>query len=192
MTTDRQRELYELIKDGDMCARDELIEGFLGMVQNITKSICTDDDDYENLYQEGCIGLLEAVDKWDILKGLFSTIAYHYIWGYIHNHIAHEHRLVRFIESENMGEYDDEMFYDTPYYNKTTDCECQVADKDLVAKIITVLNPKEQKLIYLKYYCGYDANEIGEIISNTSSNVNSKLHRAFVKLRKAFEGRELI
>ena len=191
MTMDRQRELYELIQDGDMSARDELIEGFLRMVSNISNKMCFEEDDYDDIYQAGCVGLVEAANKWDISKGLFSTIAFHYIWGYIQNHLVREEQLIRFTEAENMIEYDDNTLYETLYHNRTVNCEHEVADKDLVARIMNVLNAKEQKLIYWKYYCGYNANEIGELISKTGNNVNSKIYHALVKLRKAVECRDL-
>jgi len=44
--------------------------------------------EYEELFQEGCIGLMKAIDKFDESKGCkFVTYAYPQVWGAIHNYI---------------------------------------------------------------------------------------------------------
>lgn len=81
---DEQKRLFQLVKLGDKVARDTLVESFLRLVVSRAKLYCHDFDSFMDMVQEGNIGLLRAVEKFDAEKGCcFSTYAIKWIDKYI-------------------------------------------------------------------------------------------------------------
>lgn len=71
-------------KRGDKKARDTLIEENLGLVHFIVKRFLNRGYEAEDLFQIGCIGLMKAVDQFDLQYGVkFSTYAVPLITGEI-------------------------------------------------------------------------------------------------------------
>lgn len=71
-------------QEGDKKARDKLIEGNLGLVRHIVKRFVGRGYDTQDLFQVGCIGLMKAVDKFDVtFQVQFSTYAVPMIMGEI-------------------------------------------------------------------------------------------------------------
>ncbi len=76
--------LIERSQAGDKEARERLIEENLGLVRHIVKRFVGRGYDMEDLFQIGCIGLMKAIDKFDIKYEVrFSTYAVPMIQGEI-------------------------------------------------------------------------------------------------------------
>ena len=76
LTTKEEQELGYKIKNGDNEAKEELIEKNLRLVMSIAKKYQGRGLDMSDLIQEGCIGLIIAVEKFDVaLENKFSTYA---------------------------------------------------------------------------------------------------------------------
>lgn len=73
-----EQDLYRRMKCGDNQARDELILQHEPLVHRIA-SRYRDSDDYDDIVQEGFLGLMTAVDKYDISKGRLHIYAKDYI-----------------------------------------------------------------------------------------------------------------
>lgn len=64
-------------QNGDPLATEKLIERNFGLVRSQANKFLGRGLDYDDLFQEGCIGLMNAIKKFDISKGFtFSTFAY--------------------------------------------------------------------------------------------------------------------
>lgn len=64
--------------------RNKMIEENIGLVHCVAKRFKGRGEDYDDLYQAGCVGLIKAVDNFDESKGfLFSTYAVPVIMGEI-------------------------------------------------------------------------------------------------------------
>ncbi len=64
--------------------RNKMIEDNIGLVHSIAKRFKGRGEEYDDLYQAGCVGLIKAVDNFDESKGfLFSTYAVPVIMGEI-------------------------------------------------------------------------------------------------------------
>lgn len=75
-------ELIKLAKDGDISARNRVIEDNLGLVWSVIRRFTNRGHELDDLYQIGCIGLLKAVDKFDLTFDVkFSTYAVPMITG---------------------------------------------------------------------------------------------------------------
>lgn len=76
--------LIERSQAGDKEARETLIEENLGLVRHIVKRFAGRGYDMEDLFQIGCIGLMKAIDKFDLNYDVrFSTYAVPMIQGEI-------------------------------------------------------------------------------------------------------------
>ncbi len=76
--------LIERSQAGDKEARERLIEENLGLVRHIVKRFVGRGYDTEDLFQIGCIGLIKAIDKFDLQYDVrFSTYAVPMIQGEI-------------------------------------------------------------------------------------------------------------
>ena len=64
------------VQQGDKEARDILVEKNMGLVRSIVKRFANRGVETEDLIQIGCIGLLKAIDKFDLSYDVkFSTYA---------------------------------------------------------------------------------------------------------------------
>ncbi|MGI6012440.1 MAG: RNA polymerase sporulation sigma factor SigF [Ruminococcus sp.] len=74
--------LIEQAHQGDKDARDTIVSENMGLVWSIVKRFLNRGVDMEDLFQIGCIGLLKAVDKFDLSYQVkFSTYAVPMIAG---------------------------------------------------------------------------------------------------------------
>ena len=77
MTHERETELALLASEGCDISRDALVEANMGLVHSIAMSYSGKGIEFDDLVQEGSIGLIKAVDKFDPSKGTrLSTYAY--------------------------------------------------------------------------------------------------------------------
>ena len=56
-------------KDSDTGARQRLIELYLPLVESFARRYARSSNDYDDLYQVGCIGLINAIDRFDLERG---------------------------------------------------------------------------------------------------------------------------
>ena len=81
---DETLKMIELAHQGDKAARDRLVTDNLGLVWSIVKRFAGRGYEQEDLFQIGSIGLLKAIDKFDLQYQVrFSTYAVPMIAGEI-------------------------------------------------------------------------------------------------------------
>ncbi len=95
LTKEEEVELAHKIKNGDKAARQKFINSNLRLVVNIAKHYIGRGLQFQDLVQEGNIGLMIAVDKFDPEKGRFSTYATHWIKQAIFRAIGDQSRTIR-------------------------------------------------------------------------------------------------
>src|ERR1041384_5052158 len=61
--------LHAYHHEGDISARDRLVEGYLPLVESLARRYSRSSDDYDDLYQVGCIGLIQAIDRFEPDRG---------------------------------------------------------------------------------------------------------------------------
>ncbi len=80
--------LLKLAQNGDSAARDELINGNLRLVLSVIQRFNNRGETLDDLFQVGCIGLIKAIDNFDIKQNVrFSTYAVPMIIGEIRRYL---------------------------------------------------------------------------------------------------------
>lgn len=80
--------LFAMIEEGDTAAREKYIEGNLRLVLSIIKRFSSSNENVDDLFQIGCIGLIKAIDNFDSsLNVKFSTYAVPMIIGEIRRYL---------------------------------------------------------------------------------------------------------
>lgn len=88
LSDDRKKELLIKSKNGDYKAREELIYGNLRLVLSVIQRFANRNENVDDLFQVGCVGLIKAVDNFNIeLDVKFSTYAVPMIIGEIRRYL---------------------------------------------------------------------------------------------------------
>lgn len=88
LTNVEKEMLFERIKKGDTEARDLYIKGNLRLVLSIIKRFSASNENADDLFQIGCIGLMKAIDNFDTTSNVrFSTYAVPMIIGEIRRYL---------------------------------------------------------------------------------------------------------
>ena len=96
LSAEREKELAGRMAEGDENAKSELVEANLRLVVSIAKRYVGKGMFFLDLIQEGNLGLMKAVDKFDFTKGFkFSTYATWWIRQAITRAIADQARTIR-------------------------------------------------------------------------------------------------
>ena len=88
ITNERMRELFPRVHGGDLDAREEFIRGNLRLVLSVLQRFHHRCDNVDDLFQVGCIGLIKALDNFDVTQNVrFSTYAVPMIIGEIRRYL---------------------------------------------------------------------------------------------------------
>ena len=88
LSSEKTRELFQKMKEGDEFAREELINGNLKLVLSILKKFTNKTDNLDDLFQVGCLGLVKAIDNFDTSYDVkLSTYAVPMILGEIKRYL---------------------------------------------------------------------------------------------------------
>lgn len=80
--------LMERVKAGDELAREEFVVANLRLVLSIVQRFAMHNDKSDDMFQVGCVGLMKAIDNFDVNLGLkFSTYAVPMVAGEIRRYL---------------------------------------------------------------------------------------------------------
>lgn len=88
LTNEEKELLFEKIKNGDKQARELYIKGNLRLVLSVIKRFGSTNENADDLFQIGCVGLIKAIDNFDTtLNVRFSTYAVPMIIGEVRRYL---------------------------------------------------------------------------------------------------------
>lgn len=94
LTSEEMDVLLEKVKQKDQNAREKMINGNLKLVLSILKRFREKNENIDDLFQVGCIGLMKAIDNFDNSFNVkFSTYAVPMIIGEIKRHLRDNNTL---------------------------------------------------------------------------------------------------
>lgn len=88
LTSAETDELLRRAQNGDSAAREKLVEGNLRLVLSVIQRFAGRGENADDLFQVGCVGLLKAIDNFDVNLNLrFSTYGVPMILGEIRRYL---------------------------------------------------------------------------------------------------------
>ena len=94
LTTKETEELFKKMQTGDTNARDEIIKGNLKLVLSIIQRFNNRNENLDDLFQVGCMGLVKAIDNFDLSYNVkLSTYAVPMILGEIKRYLRDNNSL---------------------------------------------------------------------------------------------------
>ena len=96
LTPAQEISLARRVEQGDRSARETLVNSNIRLVASVARRYMGRGVPLEDMIQEGVIGLLRAIDKYNYLRGYrFSTYATHWIRQAISRAVANQGRTIR-------------------------------------------------------------------------------------------------
>lgn len=177
LTKETEIELFKRIKNGEIQARDEAIQKNLRLVISIAKKRLNRGLDLTDLIQYGNIGLIKAIEKFDLKKECrFSTYATSWIRQAIDRALYYETRTIRIpnymcAHIDKLKQY---LYYNSNKNYPTTKELAQIlnCDEKTVNKILKLL---ENKNISLNNTIDMKGNELEKIVSVESEDINKQI-----------------
>ena len=198
ITQEQELTLALRARQGDTEAREQLIHAHLRMVVNIARQYQRPGVEMLDLIQEGNIGLITAVDKFDPTQGhRLTTLAFYWINKHIQRFLNNEPDDLVSLDIEiNDGaailllsdtiEDKGTILGDPTIKNIETQMENQELQQ-LVHNMLATLSPHEQEVLKLLYgidnYPVLSRNEIAKIIGVREEQVSRIKTRALDALR---------
>ena len=88
LSSEEKEMLFAKINQGDLQAREAYIEGNLRLVLSVIKRFSSANENADDLFQIGCVGLIKAIDNFNAELGVkFSTYAVPMIIGEIRRYL---------------------------------------------------------------------------------------------------------
>lgn len=177
LTKETEIELFKRIKNGEIQARDEAIQKNLRLVISIAKKRLNRGLDLTDLIQYGNIGLIKAIEKFDLKKECrFSTYATCWIRQAIDRALYYETRTIRIpnymcAHIDKLKQY---LYYNSNKNYPTTKELAQIlnCDEKTVNKILKLL---ENKNISLNTTIDTKGNELGKTVAVESEDINKQI-----------------
>ncbi len=198
LTEAEEAHYLQLAREGDLQARDILIERNLRLVAHIMKKYYAQTADQEDLISIGTIGLIKAVTTFAPDKGArLATYAARCVENEILMHFRRQKKssqdvsLSDYIETGNDGaalEIMDVVSDDTDLLEQVCSRQMQ---KKLIAAVDTVLTEQERQVIVARYGLGTGVpmrqREVAAITGISRSYVSRIEKKALQKLKQALE-----
>lgn len=187
-------------RQGDAEAREQLIHAHLSLVVRVAKIYMPPCDEIMDLIQEGNIGLIYAVDKFDPTRGTkFSTYAFYWINKHIQRFLNHEPDNLVSLDMEITDSHEYLLLSDTIADRPTLlgsqtiqhiDAKIEHEERQRqVRQILSRLPEREQEVLKLLYgldnYPILSRNEVAQIIGVTPQFISRIRIDSLRQLEKA-------
>jgi RNA polymerase sigma-B factor len=186
--------LREYHRNGDMAAREGLIRQYLPLVRRLARAHAGRGELYEDLVQVGSIGLIKAIDRFQLERGVdLASFAIPTINGEIKRHLRDRAwpiriprrlqeldpslriRAAELVDGAN-GEFERESLVEPGYELGE--------DRVTLARGFRVLDERERRLLRLGFFEGKSQAQIAREVGISQIHVSRLTRRALTKLRE--------
>jgi RNA polymerase sigma-B factor len=180
-------------RHGDVRARDALIQQYLPLVRRLARRHAGRGEQLEDLVQVGSIGLIKAIDRFQIERGVdLASFAIPTIEGEIKRHLRDRAwpiriprrlqdddptlkvRVAELVDGRN-GEFEQASSLEPGY--------ARGEDRATLAEGFRVLDERERILLRLAFFDGLSQAAIGQRVGISQIHVSRLTRRALAKLR---------
>ena len=195
LNENQKKELFTRIRQGDQQAREEYIRGNLRLVLSVIRRFSASNENVDDLFQIGCIGLIKSINTYNPGKNIkLATYASRCIENEILMYLRRTSKMkmeVSFDEPLNVDWDGNELLLsdilgteDDIIYK---DMEVEV-EKKLLKRAIDKLSPREKNIIELRYGLTpggreYTQKEVADQM-NISQSYISRLEKKIMKRLK--------
>ena len=201
LTAKEEREYLERFQNGDMKARNKLIEHNLRLVAHIIKKYYSSQSDQDDLVSIGTIGLIKAVNTFDSGKGIRLSS---YAARCIENEVlmffrngkksAQDVSMNEPIDTDKEGNTLTLMEVMSTEDNIVDNLDIKIKSEQLKKYLVEVLTPRERIIIELRYGLNgsrpLTQREVAQRLKISRSYVSRIEKKALLTLRKRFERTE--
>lgn len=192
------KQLHGADKEAAMRAKDILVERNLRLVAHIVKKYQNVDEELDDLLSIGCIGLIKAIDSFDVEKGRLATYACRCIDNELLMMLRGKKkysREVSLFESIGHDKEGNEIrlldIIEQPPFDVVEQMELQNNMEKLERYRKECLTDREWKILLLRYGLGGNReltqSELGEMFGISRSYVSRIEKKALLKLKNCFE-----
>ena len=203
LTEEEKEDLLARMKEGDEAAKEEYIKGNLRLVLSVIKRFSGSNENPDDLFQIGCIGLIKAINNFNTeLDVKFSTYAVPMIIGEIRRYMrdnnsirvsrslrdtaykaiyAKEHYMRENLKEPTVQEIADEIGISKDKKNRE---EKWIEDLSLEAAMDR-LTSRERYIIRLRFFEGKTQMEVAEEIEISQAQV-SRLEKHALKVMRQY------
>ena len=136
-------QLLRKVRQGDEAAREKLIEGNLRLVLSVIQRFVNRGELVDDLFQVGCIGLMKAIDNFDISQNVrFSTYAVPMISGELRRYLR-DNNPIRVSRSLRDLAYKAIQAREILYARNRRECTIEEIAKEIGAKTSDVVTALE-------------------------------------------------
>ena len=198
LSKEEEKECLIKIKNGDKKARSKLIEHNLRLVAHVIKKYYRQENDQEDLISIGTIGLIKAVDSFDINKNIkFSSYASKCIENEVLMYFRSQKKTLQDISLNEPIDSDSEgnplTIIDTMQVEDTVidDINLRMNSKKMYEILKNALDDRERRIIILRYGLlgikPLPQREIAKKFGISRSYVSRIEKTALEKLKKGFK-----
>ncbi len=195
LTNEEMNELFIRLKNGDESAKMELVNGNLKLVLSILRKYVSRTDNLDDLFQIGVIGLIKAIDNFDLSFGLkLSTYACPMISGEIRRYLR-DNNMLRVSRSIKDLAYKTLQLRDlltnklgyVPTYEMIAK-ELGVSESDVIVAVESMYDPVS--IFEPIYNDGGDTIYLYEQLEDKSENSDNIMNLALKEAMKGLNNRE--
>lgn len=186
LNSEETSKLLQEVKGGNKKARDEIFKGNLKLILSVIKKVNSKNEQADDLFQVGAIGLLKAIDNFDDSHGVkFSTYAVPMIIGEIRRYLR-DNGLVRVSRSLKDIAYRalgfKEQYIKENHKEPTIEEISKNIGEDTIDIIMSLEAIQDPISIYTPIYeNGNDVIELIDQISDSDSLENRIIENSMIK-----------
>ena len=193
LSNEEMNNLFFKLSCGDISAKNELVNGNLKLVLSLLKKFNNRTDNMDDLFQIGCIGLIKAIDNFDLSHNVrFSTYAVPMILGEVKRYLRDNNsvrisRSIKDIAYKTIRLKDELMTKNG--VEPTNEEIAKLLNVDEIDIVLALDSLKEPVSMYEPIYNdGGDTIYLSDQLEDKKDNINSwdiniYLKDAFIKLK---------